>query len=281
MGKVSFMPEAWVEGGGLWNNVDVRFTNCRFESEWTAGGKRQAGPAFVSDLLFLEDQSINEAGWSLGSAKDYQASADGVKAAAKGDYVVGAAARKSSNYYYLVASMIEALPDATKAEDMERILGNGAASAWDGMEAHIIRQTVEREGLDKKKNAQGKEMDFTVPVVDSILKVPGGKKAAPGTKAAPKTGGKAAAAAPDMDDAARAKVIEVLDAGGGSMVRTALAQAAFKATADAKLKQPLAKLIYEKAWLTANAEAGGWTFDAETDTVAKGEAGEGEFVPEG
>jgi hypothetical protein len=280
MGKVSFMPEAWQEGGGLWNNVDVRFTNCRFESEWTAGGKRQASPAFVSDLVFIDDASVNEAGWSLGSTKDYQASADGVKPAATGDYVVGAAARKSSNFYFLVTSMIEALPDATKAEDMERILGEGAASAWNGMEAHIIRQTVEREGLEKKKNAQGKEMDFTVPVIDSILKVPGGKKAAPGTKTPAKAGAKAGAEAPNMDEAARAKVNEVLDANGGSMIRTALAQAAFKATADAKLKQPLAKLIYEKAWLTAQSEAGGWTFDAETDTVTKGGGEEAEFVPE-
>jgi len=273
MGKVIFTPDNWTEGGGLWGNIDARFTNCRYESAWTASGKRQASPAFVSDLVNLEGEGETiEGGWTLGSDKNFQASKDGVKKAEVGDYVIGGPPTKSSNYVILVASLIEALPDAEKEEKIKSILGEGKASAWDGLEAHIVRKTVERENLEKKKRPGGGEYDFTVPVIDSILKFPGEKKQ--------KAQKASAAAAPDsdMDKLAIMKVVEVLKA-KGSLSRTALAQACFDATTDTKMKQPLGKLIYASKWLEDNAAAGGWTYDAKDETVALAEGGAVEKMP--
>jgi hypothetical protein len=253
----------------------VRFGKCHFESAWDASGrKKMPTPAFVSELTLIDEDETEEHGWSCG--KDYQASKDGVKAAPAGDFLVGPALRKSSNFTILLSSIIDALPDDKKEEYMEKLCA-GNASAFDGMEAHMLRITPERPGLEKRKAADGKEYDQQVLVVDTITRFPWDKKAPPGVKS--KAGaGKAAGAkaantkAPetnedDLNTEAVMEVVKVLGANDNAMDRTALSEALFKSVKDAKKRNKIIQMAYEGDWLTTNAEAGGWEFDSETDVV--------------
>jgi hypothetical protein len=197
---VSFNPATFIEGGGLWDSLNLRWVNPRFVSDWNYKGKGNPVPAFVVDLIDLSDNNPMEPqAWSVGNANDYQASADGVKPAQSGDYLIGGALRKSSNLSILLESIGDAIPDKMKAEALEKMFTSGKASDFDGLEVHMVRKVVDRPGLEKKKNpATGQVYENTVPIVDSIIKYPWekSKKAPPGTvagsKAAPAAAAKAA-----------------------------------------------------------------------------------------
>jgi hypothetical protein len=291
--RINLMPEAWVDGGGLWSNKTGTFTNCHWESSWNASGKRTTpSPAFVTDFVVEDENEIIEAGWSMGKADNAKASEDGVNPAPTGDYVLGNAIIKGTNFQHLLDSLVRALPDEGKQEKMRAILGEGRASHWNGLKAHLVRVDIEREGLMKKKSQDGKEYGFNVVVIDTILSLPSDKKVGGAGKASPaalqsKPAGKAAkaAAAPaaasaptaaeasapassDLDEIARGKCLEALMAAGGAMSRADLAKAVYAGETNATAKAQLMKKVFVKEWLEANAEAAGFTFDAATDTAS-------------
>jgi hypothetical protein len=275
---VSLLPDSFVEGGGLWDNKDVRWTNPRFVSDWTYQGKMKATPAFVVSLVGLDDGEEIEQAWSVGSADDYKASVDGKKESREGDYLIGSALKKSSNFVILVNSIIDAIPADQKEDVMQKLLGANKASAFEGMEAHMVRQKVDRPGLVKAPRADGKVFDSTVPVVDVILKFPWDKKAPPGVKgkataakAAAKAPAKAApaeAASDDLDQKAIMEIGQILAKNPDGMERTACSQEIFKAIKVPKERNLIVAKIYDPEWLEANAEDGGWVFDKESDTIA-------------
>lgn len=275
---VSFMPESWVDGGGLWSNRDARFTNTRFISDWDYKGKANPSPVLASDLVdIITGEEIETQVWSIGSG--FVASADGKKASQTGDWLLGGALIKSSNILILFESILEAIPDDKKDEYVEKLFGSSKASALDGLEAHMIRKKIVREGLVKKARPDGKVYDATTPVVDSIIKYPWekAKKAPPGTVG----GGKAAAAA----DAPAAKsaaptgdvvtktymLIGQVLAENPTMSRDDLNKAVFKLVKVPKERMEIAKLVYSPEWLTANAEDGGFAYDEEGDMVTVAE----------
>jgi hypothetical protein len=281
MGIVQFYPDQLVDGGGLWSNRIATMTNCRFESKWSAGGKRSiASPALVCDLVFDDDDSVEEQGFSLG--KDYQASEDGKVAAESGEYALGGKAANSSNVGYFVKSLRAAMPETGLQEIMDKLWQDPKASNYNGLKANWIRETIEREGLQKKQRPGGGEYEFQALVVDSVIEWPWeagkGAKAAAATKtakAAKPVAKPAAAAAPaatattdGIDAIARTRVMEALIKGGGQMDRAKMSQEVYKLEKDVKLKPQLVALVYEKAWITANSEAGGFTLDEKTDVVA-------------
>ena len=272
---VSFMPETWVEGGGLWGNRDARFTNTRFISDWDYKGKANPSPVLASDLIdVITGEEIETQVWSIGSG--FAASMDGKKASQTGDLLLGGALIKSSNILILFESILEAIPDDKKEEYVEKLFGSGKASAFDGLEAHMIRQKIVREGLVKKARLDGKVYDATTIVVDSILKYPWekAKKAPPGTAG----GGKAAAtpaaksATPTGDVVTKTYMLigQVL-ADNPTMSRDDLNKAVFKLVKVPKERMEIAKLVYSPEWLTANAEDGGFVYDEEGDMVTVAE----------
>lgn len=281
MGVASFMPDTFQEGGGLWDNLDLRFTNCRIMSNWDYQGKGQSGPALVVDLVSVSnDTEVIVQGWSIGAAKDYSATSDGKVAVEVGDMILGPQLRKGSNVVILFESIADAVPDSGKDEALMKLLGRGKASDLNGLEAHMIRKVVDRPGLEKKKSSDGKVYDFTVPVVDTILKFPWDKKAPPGVKGGAKPAGAAAkpAATPPPAAATNAAVEEtamtqvglVLAGAQDGMDRASLSQEVFKAVKDGKMRAAVVKMVYDKAWLVAKGEEGGWQYDEESDTVVPG-----------
>jgi hypothetical protein len=278
VGRVSLMPDTFVEGGGLWDNRDVRFLSAKYVSEWNYGGKSTVkAPAFVASLQFLDDEEVVEQAWTCGSVKEYQASGDGVNASASGNFLVGGALKKSSNMGIFAYSVIDALPEEGKREAMEKLLG-GNADAFVGMEAHIVRKKVERVGMEKTVRTDGKVYDQTVPVIDSILKFPWDKKLPPGAKA---PAGKAAAekpataAAPSTEELTEKAVFQVSLVVGSNrdgILRNELSQKIFaNMPKEPKLRTQIINIAFEKNFLTEYAEQGGWVYDEEADTISPAE----------
>lgn len=303
MPPVSFDPDSFQEGGGLWNDLNIRFTGVKFQSEWDYGGKSQTKtPALVSTLINVDTgEEVQEQGWSVGSANDYAASVDGVNPAAEGDLLMGPALRKGSNVVFLINSIIAAIPQDKRAEYMEKML-SGKASSLEGLEAHMVRMTVTRPGIQKKTRADGKTYEDTVPVVDKILKYPWEvKKAVPGAKAAGKPGvpagkpaGKPAAgpaagapaakatpankpatapaAAPgaiDYDAKTVEQILSVLnDAPDGISREDLCTTNLYEMNKVPKVRNEVIQRAYDPNWLTAQAEAGvGFAYDGESDTI--------------
>ena len=279
---VSLMPEDFSEGGGLWENKNVRFTNCRFESEYDYGGKFK-GPAFVSDLVDLDEEGVITQGWSIGKGLT---ATDGKKATATGDKLMGSTLVKSTNFAMLITSIVDALADAEKSDNVKKMFGEGKASGLDGLEAFMVRKKVEREGLVPKKREDGRVYDQTVLIVDTIGKLPWEKKAPPGasskgkagspvgTKAAPGAAKSVAEAVDGVQDKALMVVGQVVSkAGEEGISRDDLNAAVFKSIKVVAERNKVCELVFAgdtAEWLVANAEAGGWSYDEAGDIVVAG-----------
>ena len=279
MSIVSFMPESWISGGGLWDNKDVRFGNTRFISDWDYKGKANPSPVLASDLIdVVTGEEIETQVWSIGSG--FTASQDGKKSSQTGDLLLGGALIKSSNILVLFESILDAIPDDKKEEYIEKLFGSGKASAFDGLEAHMIRKKIVREGLVKKVRPDGKVFDTTTPVVDTIIKYPWekSKKAPPGAVAGAKAAtvaksvtAKAAVPTGDLSQKAFMLIGQVLGENPNGMSRDDLNGAVFALGKVAKERNEISKLVYNPEWLTANGEAGGFVYDEEGDTVTAAE----------
>jgi hypothetical protein len=210
---------------------------------------------------------------------------DGKKATASGDFLMGSALVRTSNFAYLLKSIQDALPDAGKEENMGKMFDAGKASNFNGLEAHMVRLKVEREGLEKKARPDGKVYDQTVPVVDLLHKLPWEKKAPPGVKgatgkaalskaAAPATGAKdpASATPPSTDYESKAIMMvgqQVAQLGaGGSITRDDLNAVLFESIKIVKEKNAIIQYTFKSDWLAEKAEEGGWVFDTENDTLS-------------
>ena len=278
MGVVSFMPETFVKGGGLWDNLDLRFTNARFISDFDYKGKKDPTCVLAAELVnVVTGEELETQVWSVG--KGFTASQDGKKPSQTGDFLLGGALIESSNVSILFQSIFDALPDDKKEEFIEKLFGTQKASALDGLEAHMVRKVIKREGITPSKRADGKEYDQTTPVVDTILKFPWekSKKAPPGAsgKATSATAGKPAAeaAAPTGDVTQKTYMLigQVLADNAEGISRDDLNKAIFGMVKMPKERNDIVKLVYNPKWLAENAEAGGFVYDEEGDMVTAAE----------
>ena len=275
---VSLLPETFADGGGLWSGKDVRFEKCHFDSEWNAGGKKtMPAAAFVADLFIMDEEITEENGWGVG--KEGKASSDGKKESKTGDFLIGPPLVKSSNTALLINSIIDAIPADNKEEYIPRLFGSNKASDLNGLVCHMVRIKPDRPGIEQKTAADGKKYDIMVLVVDIILGWPWDKKAPKGAaKATPaaakgKAAAKAAAPAAAVDDTAvdQRALMEISKVLGDEPVdRTEACQKVFGniPAKEAKLRNAVLDKLYNPEWLTANAEEGGFVFDADGDTLA-------------
>lgn len=295
MAPVSINPANANEGGGLWDNLDVRWVNPRFVSNWDYGGKSKPVTAFVVDLIDLADgQQMEPQAWSCGN--EVQASKDGNTPAESGDFLCGTAIRKSTNFIVLMDSLAIATPDNLKERMLKEVMETNRASSLEGLECHMVRKIVERKGLKKEVKINpntGKAYEETgTPVVDVVLRFPWDKarKTPPGAKAAapapaagkaapapaatgkaappPRTGKAAPAPKADYDAIAIEAVRNIMASNPDGLLKDDLLGEVYKAISVPKDRQAVLDLLYDDAWLTANGTAeNGFEFVAENNAV--------------
>ena len=125
--KMSMATEDHVEGGGLLDDVDVKWTACEFVM-WDYNGKvAQAVPALKVEME-LSDGEDAEQYFSAGKADDWEPSEDGKELDATGS---ASGLNKNSNLGILLKSLEEAGYPADK-------MGSDCTD-FEGLECHMVR----------------------------------------------------------------------------------------------------------------------------------------------
>ncbi len=151
----SLKPSEFQEGGGLFQG-EATWRNPRFEV-FDYKGSGQSSPGLVVDLEPDEGDTLMQF-WSAGNADDWTPSKDGKKLIATGK---ATKLSKSSNFYILLNSLVEAKFPEDKMED--------DVSIYEGMRCNMVRiPAPERKGLQQKE----RKYDPTILVVDSIITLP-------------------------------------------------------------------------------------------------------------
>jgi len=241
-------PDGFVEGGGLINDVDVRWKECRFEL-WDYNGKVPvAVPALKVTMDVIGDDEAVEVVqyFSAGNAKDWTPSKDGRKLVS-----VGAASgiNKTSNLAILITSMIEAKFPPDKIEE--------DCTIFEGVEAHMVRvKAPERKGIVRTPRADGKEYESQNLVVDKILKFPWDKKAGKDTG---KTKGEESSgpSGEDMTDKAQNVIMEILEKNPKGLDKKKLTNAVFNALKTDSDRNEIVKMVYDDEFL----KAGPWSYE--------------------
>lgn len=194
MGIVKFGLDNFVQGG-LIQDVDVTFSNSRFE--WfDYQGKADQIVAFASDLVKEDGETVTQH-WPIGGKDtDLKPTEDGRSIESPTDVTL----KRGSNFHTF---LMEA---GNHGIDVK----NGVADAgiFNGLKAHIIRIPVKGGGQNSK--------DREVLVISKVIQMPTGK-GKPATAAAKNgtvsTSAPAASAASDAsDDDVQAAAVETLNA---------------------------------------------------------------------
>jgi len=259
-GKVAWGAENLTEGGGLIDDADVMFKNCKFEITDYNGASDEEVTVFSADLIDQETEEEVTQMWSVGH-KDLKPSEDGEEEADEGQYLINVGKAKgvnsSSNFGMLISS--------ASLQGFPQDKWTGEAGDLEGLIAHVDRVEVETNMKDRKTGKKEKK-NREVPVITAILKMPWdeeetGKKGGKGkgkvagksketkadTKTKPAGGGEGGG---DIDDAAAETVMTLLAENDGSMTKAALIGAAFKTLKGNKDRAKISNLIGKDAWLS-------------------------------
>jgi len=157
---VSLNPDDFTVGGGLLDDVDVTFVECRF-TEFDYGGKGPKIPAAEIEMLPEGDTEAIKQYYSIGDPKVYKPSNDGKT------ILADVAIRKSSNFGIFCESLI-------RAGFPKDLLAEGDISTLSGLKCHVLRKPApKRTGLRKPE----REYEETILEVTEIIEMPGeGKK---------------------------------------------------------------------------------------------------------
>jgi len=262
----SLNPEDFSQGG-LLDDMDVLFTECRFV-EWDYDGAADKPALCLLVTMQYEDQGKQETSaqyYSAGDLSRFIPSEDGTHAVS----VAGAKGLNSNtNCAILLKSVIEQGFPADK-------FGDGDVSAMDGMSCHINRiPQPKRGGAIQNVNSQGYER--TVAIVTKINHLPWETKPASPAKTAakpPARGGAptpaarqtAAAAQPapdDLSDEAAGILLQVLEDKNGSIKKASIAGASFKHLAGNANRSGILQLLADPDFL--GRDDYGWAFDGTT-----------------
>lgn len=174
-------------GGGLLDDVDVRWKDPHFTSEAPEGYSSDSDSLFFMVTLVQADGTETDQHWSAGKLEYFEPSKDGGRAIPVGDKQDMSS---STNFAELMNSLIEAgFDEADLPEDDIREL--------DGLEVHMVRKAQPKRSGLKNREDDDDSRPRTVLVVSELLKTPDEK----GTKLGKgKGGGKAKGKGRDRDD---------------------------------------------------------------------------------
>lgn len=265
---VSLRPSDQVSEG-LIDDFDALFKELRFTLESPPGYAEKSSndrvSLFVKAILVDQsDQKEYEHFWSAGDSSRFMPSEDGTSAnRMKGSGGLG----NSTNLAIVMRSIV----DAGFPEDKI----TAEITCFEGMVAHMKRIAVARKGLLKQEG----QREQTCLAVEKILKMPWENKQAAArptaAKSSPTTSKATGAVTPssngdaDVSDEALEVLMEVVEAEGKPVKKSALAVKSFKVLANHKeSRTAILTLFKDDDMLLALAEAGGLTFDGETIAAA-------------
>lgn len=190
----SFAPEDFVQGG-LIDDVDISIKDAVWTLE-TPPDYHSRDPVFGVKmwLSMVEDpDQVVDQWWSCGTLKAQRPCTPEGEEAAEGPLLTGGSLMRNSNFHELMKSMIEAgVPVAlAKSGDLRKLIG---------IEVHVQRKTIKREGLEGAPREGGRTPQ--VLLVTKLLRMPGEKRA---PKAKPAAAAGAAASRPAAAAATRAR----------------------------------------------------------------------------
>lgn len=275
-GQIAWGADSLTTGGGLVDDVDAEFTNCKFMRTDYGGKSDQEVTVFSSELKFAdedtgEEQEVEQM-WSCGHA-DLVPSEDGETEAEEGPYLINIGKAKgvnaSSNFGMLVSSISMAGFPGDRFD--------GSAACMNGLVAHVQRVEIERKGLKKKKGEEDRKHE--VLTVTNIISMPWEKKGAGNkaggsgvsgggskgkTTATSKSKSSAAAKGSEAEDnpvveEAEGIVMEILGDKGGSVTKVALVGSAFKLLKGNENRSAISKLLADADFL--GGEDRPWSFD--------------------
>lgn len=247
-------PDSFVEGGGLIDDVDVTFKNCRFEL-FDYNGKAEPVPA-LKLVLDVAGEDMTQY-YSMGSTKDWIPGEDGKQLLSVGS---ATSIRLSSNGGVLLVSLVNAGFPADKLGDDISIL--------EGLQCHMIQVPEPTRNMKKTKDQEEKEKKFgpkTILIVSEVQVLPWEKKKPAGagtTKpkgapAKPKAASKPAAEeGGDIEAKSTEFILEVL-AEAGTITKKELPAKIFALRKDDPDKNEMIKLVFKDEFLSA----GPWNYD--------------------
>ena len=158
MGKAASLRRSdFGDGGGLIDNVDVRWESARF-AIWDYDGHGPDTPALKVDMIVGDTGEEATQYYSAGKLSDWEPSEDGTRILA-----VGKATKlnRGANISILLDSLVEAgFPE----EEMD-----ADCTVFDGLECHMVRVPApKRPGLAPKLDDKGNERVSTILVVDKV-----------------------------------------------------------------------------------------------------------------
>lgn len=267
---MSLKPSEMKHGTGLINDVDVTVREARWVS-WDYQGKIQT-PVLAMGITFVtDDGEEHDQYFSAGNdaLKSFVPSKDGKTTVAVKE---GGGLNDNSTLALFMVSLVEAgFPEDKLGDD---------ATALEGLYCHIVRKPQpKREGIAKQEG-QREQTYIAVEKIHSLpwekkVSKPGGvaaKKSVVGKPAAAAAAGKTNGAAAPTDDSeldakAMGAVMDAAMGNGGSIAKSGLSQAIFKALVKDPDRNKVVTLAFKDEFLAA--EGRPWTYDG--TTVAVGE----------
>lgn len=258
---VSLDFESYVQGG-LVTDVDVEILSLRFTDEPPPnyqGGKYPS--MFVKGILrHIDTGDEFDQWWSCGQLGDYEFVDEGRRISSPSK----APLKKGSNWHYLHESLTKlGLPKGALVTDK-------GLGALDGTKIHVIQQTVEREGLERKDTKYPPQVLVAQRLISWPWDPKGTRRPAPArsaqparaaqptaqSTAAPAAAAPAAAAADDaeVDVLALETLGKVLDADPVIELPTAKVQVfkALPSTVKGPIRAAVTARMSDVAWLQNN-----------------------------
>lgn len=169
--RASLNPDDFVEGGGLYDDVDATIAEARF-AEWDYFGKQPTpSPALMINFnipVLAEDDDDYDGTveyWSAGSSQNWVPAADGKSLLKVG---TATALAKDSN----TSLFLKSLRDAERKIGKMLADSKGDISVLEGIKVHLKRfPAPERKGLQKKESKYEK----TILLVSEVIALAGEK----------------------------------------------------------------------------------------------------------
>lgn len=239
MGKGgSFNPDTFVEGGGLIDNVDVKWTGLKIQKGYKDGEYGNA--TVVKVTMDTGEDAEHEELYSCGTQCEPNEAGTGMEDGGK----VG----RSTKFASLIDSLIGAGFPKNKIEN--------DLTMFEGLECHMVRVIVpERKGLERPARPDGRVFKETVLLVDSITKLPWEKK----KQTAPAKGKTTApqASEDEIEGKAQDAVIGVLESNPKGIDKKALTKLLFADLKDDPDRTAIIQLTYKDSFL----KEGPWTYE--------------------